>query len=100
MSGTLTACELAFCGACHRNGQNQRVHVAMLGPLEVHADSGSLLEVGGARLRALLILLALQPGQVVTTGWSTASGTRRRRPGRPMRCRPWCHGYGVRCRRS
>ena len=60
-------CELAFCGACHRNGQNQRVHVAMLGPLEVRANSGCLLEVGGARLRALLILLALQPGQVVTT---------------------------------
>src|SRR5256886_15067794 len=39
----------------------------MLGPLEVHADSGELLEVGGARLRALLILLALDPGRVVTT---------------------------------
>src|SRR2546430_4055792 len=39
----------------------------MLGPLEVHADSGELLEVGGARLRALLIVLALDPGRVVTT---------------------------------
>jgi len=39
----------------------------MLGPLEVRADSGCLLEVGGARLRALLILLALEPVQVVTT---------------------------------
>ncbi len=40
----------------------------MLGPLEVHADSGDVLEVGGARLRALLILLALDPGRVVTSG--------------------------------
>jgi predicted ATPase/DNA-binding SARP family transcriptional activator len=39
----------------------------MLGPLEVRADSGALLEVGGARLRALLIVLALDPGRVVTT---------------------------------
>ncbi len=39
----------------------------MLGPLEVRTGSGDLLEVGGARLRALLILLALEPGRVVTT---------------------------------
>jgi DNA-binding SARP family transcriptional activator len=39
----------------------------MLGPLEVRADSGCVLKIGGARLRALLILLALQPGQLVTT---------------------------------
>ncbi len=39
----------------------------MLGPLEVHDDAGQVLEVGGARLRALLILLALEPGRVVTT---------------------------------
>jgi predicted ATPase/DNA-binding SARP family transcriptional activator len=38
----------------------------MLGPLEVRADdSGAVLEVGGARLRALLIMLALRPGQLV-----------------------------------
>jgi predicted ATPase/DNA-binding SARP family transcriptional activator len=41
------------------------VQLAMLGPLEVRADSGEELEVGGARLRALLILLALDPGRVV-----------------------------------
>jgi predicted ATPase/DNA-binding SARP family transcriptional activator len=41
------------------------VQVAMLGALEVRADSGELLEVGGSRLRALLIMLALRPGQVV-----------------------------------
>ncbi len=39
----------------------------MLGPLEVRAGSGEIVEVGGARLRALLILLALEPGRVVTT---------------------------------
>jgi predicted ATPase/DNA-binding SARP family transcriptional activator len=37
----------------------------MLGPLEVRAGSGEVLEVGGARLRTLLIMLALRPGQVV-----------------------------------
>jgi predicted ATPase/DNA-binding SARP family transcriptional activator len=37
----------------------------MLGPLEVQAGSGELLEVGGARLRTLLIMLALRPGQLV-----------------------------------
>jgi hypothetical protein len=36
----------------------------MLGPLEVRAGSGELLEVGGARLRALLIMdLARLDGQ-------------------------------------
>jgi len=37
----------------------------MLGPLEVRAGSGEMLEVGGARLRTLLIMLALRPGQLV-----------------------------------
>jgi len=37
----------------------------MLGALEVRAASGEVLEVGGARLRALLIMLALRPGQLV-----------------------------------
>jgi DNA-binding SARP family transcriptional activator len=37
----------------------------MLGALEVRADSGDVLEVGGSRLRALLIMLALRPGQLV-----------------------------------
>ncbi|HXO25663.1 MAG TPA: BTAD domain-containing putative transcriptional regulator, partial [Streptosporangiaceae bacterium] len=40
----------------------------MLGPLEVRTDSdpGETVEVAGARLRALLIMLALRPGQLVT----------------------------------
>jgi len=39
----------------------------MLGPLEVRTDGdpGTITEVGGARLRALLIMLALRPGQFV-----------------------------------
>ena len=37
----------------------------MLGALEVRAASGEVLGVGGARLRALLIMLALRPGQLV-----------------------------------
>jgi len=41
----------------------------MLGPLEVRTggDSGEIAEVAGSRLRALLIMLALHPGQLVTT---------------------------------
>lgn len=42
------------------------VRVAMLGPLSVRAEDGSPVEVTGARLRTLLILLALDPGRVVT----------------------------------
>ena len=39
----------------------------MLGPLEVRTDvdPGEIVEVPGARLRALLIMLALHPGQPV-----------------------------------
>ena len=37
----------------------------MLGPLEVRADSGDALEVGGTRLRRLLSMLALNPGRQV-----------------------------------
>jgi predicted ATPase/DNA-binding SARP family transcriptional activator len=42
----------------------------MLGPLEVRTDGGpgEKVEVAGARLRALLIMLAMRPGQLVTSG--------------------------------
>ncbi|OLE29728.1 MAG: hypothetical protein AUG44_03090, partial [Actinobacteria bacterium 13_1_20CM_3_71_11] len=43
------------------------MQLAMLGPLEVRDDADTVVEVGGARLRALLILLALDPGRVVPT---------------------------------
>ncbi len=41
----------------------------MLGPPEVRTggDPGETVEVAGARLRALLIMLALRPGQLVTS---------------------------------
>ena len=37
----------------------------MLGPFEVRTDDGALADVPGARLRALLIALALEPGRLV-----------------------------------
>lgn len=39
----------------------------MLGALEIRAEDGRDVGVGGARLRALLILLALEPGRVVSS---------------------------------
>ena len=39
---------------------------SMLGPLEIRGDDGEPIEIGGARLRALLVRLALDPGRVVT----------------------------------
>ncbi|WP_329256036.1 winged helix-turn-helix domain-containing protein [Actinoallomurus sp. NBC_01490] len=42
------------------------MRVAMLGPLRVQDGDGRPVEVGGARLRLLLIRLALDPGRVVT----------------------------------
>lgn len=42
--------------------------ISLLGPLELRADTGTPVEVGGARLRRLLILLALEPGRTVTVG--------------------------------
>ncbi|MEV0716802.1 BTAD domain-containing putative transcriptional regulator [Asanoa sp. NPDC050611] len=44
------------------------MQVGMLGAFEVRADDGSLADVPGARLRALLIALALEPGRVVSKG--------------------------------
>ncbi|MEU6537817.1 BTAD domain-containing putative transcriptional regulator [Streptomyces sp. NPDC047000] len=39
--------------------------IGVLGPLEVRAGDGGPVDVPGARLRALLVALALRPGQVV-----------------------------------
>ncbi|ONM49769.1 BTAD domain-containing putative transcriptional regulator [Nocardia donostiensis] len=41
------------------------MQIGLLGPLEIRTDDGGLLEVPGARLRALLITLALEPGRAV-----------------------------------
>jgi predicted ATPase len=45
------------------------MQIAMLGPLEVRTDGGEALAVSGARLRQLLIALALHPRRVVTAGY-------------------------------
>jgi predicted ATPase/DNA-binding SARP family transcriptional activator len=42
------------------------MQIGMLGSLEVRTDDGVTTGVGGARLRSLLILLALEPGRVVS----------------------------------
>jgi predicted ATPase/DNA-binding SARP family transcriptional activator len=45
-----------------------RVEISLLGPLEVRTDDGRLVDLGGARLRRLLIRLALDPGRAVGAG--------------------------------
>jgi predicted ATPase/DNA-binding SARP family transcriptional activator len=42
------------------------VQIGILGPFEVRTDGGALADVPGARLRALLIALALEPGRIVS----------------------------------
>lgn len=42
------------------------VRVGLLGPFEVRNPDGAVVEVPGARLRALLAALALEPGRIVT----------------------------------
>ncbi|WP_232660297.1 BTAD domain-containing putative transcriptional regulator [Pseudonocardia sp. TRM90224] len=41
------------------------MQIRILGPFEVRADDGSVVDVPGARLRGLLVALALRAGQVV-----------------------------------
>lgn len=41
------------------------MQIGMLGPFEIHTDDGTVADVPGARLRGLLIALALEPGRVV-----------------------------------
>ncbi|GHE66221.1 SARP family transcriptional regulator [Streptomyces spiralis] len=41
------------------------MQIGVLGPLEVRTGDGGLADVPGARLRGLLVALALRPGQVV-----------------------------------
>lgn len=41
------------------------MHISVLGPLDVRNDDGESVTIGGARLRALLIRLALDPGRPV-----------------------------------
>jgi DNA-binding SARP family transcriptional activator len=48
-------------------GDNGRVQVAILGPLEVTDDGGAPVVVSGARLRDLIVRLALAGGRPVST---------------------------------
>ncbi|MRH86365.1 AfsR/SARP family transcriptional regulator [Nocardia sp. SYP-A9097] len=41
------------------------MQIGMLGPLEIRGANGGSIEIPGARLRALLVALALEPGRVV-----------------------------------
>jgi hypothetical protein len=52
------------------------LRIGVLGPLEVRAGSGHRVEVAGARLRRLLLRLALEPGAASTR---LAARSRRRR---------------------
>jgi predicted ATPase/DNA-binding SARP family transcriptional activator len=47
------------------HGKICRMQIGMLGPFKVRTDDGFFADVPGARLRALLIALALNPGHVV-----------------------------------
>ncbi|GLZ31977.1 SARP family transcriptional regulator [Lentzea sp. NBRC 105346] len=42
------------------------MQIRILGPFEVRADDGTVADVPGARLRGLVVALALSPGQVVS----------------------------------
>ncbi|MEV6971394.1 BTAD domain-containing putative transcriptional regulator [Hamadaea sp. NPDC051192] len=42
------------------------MEISLLGPLEARADDGTRLDLGGVRLRRLLIRLALDPGRAVS----------------------------------
>jgi predicted ATPase/DNA-binding SARP family transcriptional activator/tetratricopeptide (TPR) repeat protein len=56
-------------GACGTPGfgDNGRVQVAILGPLEVSDDGGAPVVISGARLRDLIVRLALAGGRPVST---------------------------------
>lgn len=64
--------QMSGCGGAGRSvrwneraRQNDRVQIALLGPLEIRAADGGSIEIPGARSQALMIALALEPGRVV-----------------------------------
>ncbi len=57
--------ESAAGGGLITRGKIGPMQIGMLGPFEVRTDEGVLADVPGARLRGLLIALALEPGRVV-----------------------------------
>ena len=50
------------------------MRIGILGPLEVRHEAGQLVQLGGPRLRALLIRLALDPGRTVAAGLQRTVG--------------------------
>lgn len=62
---TTLACNDALRGLPIDHGKISQVLIGMLGPFEVRTDDGVFADVPGARLRGLLIALALEPGHVV-----------------------------------
>jgi hypothetical protein len=84
-----------------RPGKISYVQIGMLGPFEVRMDDGVFAEVPGARLRGLLIALALEPGHVVPKAtlvdWIEVSV---HLPTRRMPCNAWPPGCGRRCRKG
>jgi predicted ATPase/DNA-binding SARP family transcriptional activator len=63
VGGGSTAAIASVAAIAH--GKISLVQIGMLGPFEVRTDDGGFADVPGARLRALLIALALEPGRVV-----------------------------------
>ena len=82
-----------------RERRNLRaVHLALLGPLEVHTDEG-LVSLGAPKERAVLEMLALRSGRPVPTGSRSSPGCgTRESPGRhPRSYRLTCRTYAERC---
>ena len=56
-------------GGRSRNGHTlDPVELRLLGPFEIIDDDGKTLELRGAKLNGLLVVLALHAGEVVPTG--------------------------------
>ena len=64
MRGPATATH-AFAGNGDNGSGRWTVRIGILGPLEMRDEGGQPVRLGGARLRALLIRLALDPGRTV-----------------------------------
>ena len=60
------------------------MRIGVLGPLEVRADTGSLVPVTGARLRSLLIRLAVEEGRPVPVDRLTRLAAADPMPGRVL----------------
>ncbi|MQS99149.1 AfsR/SARP family transcriptional regulator, partial [Streptomyces jumonjinensis] len=55
-------------GARRGSGDNERVRISVLGTTQALQGDGTPVALGGARLRALLTVLAIRPGRAVPVG--------------------------------